>query len=83
MKARTPRVDQAELLRRTFDFDVFACACVAADELGPPFHRNHRYPGTRSVISGRFSARADSAPKPQGRVPSVVAAVPRCTAPPR
>jgi type II secretory ATPase GspE/PulE/Tfp pilus assembly ATPase PilB-like protein len=25
MKERTPRVDQAELLRRTFDFDVFAC----------------------------------------------------------
>jgi LSD1 subclass zinc finger protein len=25
MKERTPRVDQAELLRRTFDFDVFTC----------------------------------------------------------
>ena len=25
MKERTPRVDWAELLRRTFDFDVFAC----------------------------------------------------------
>ena len=25
MKERTPRVDRAELLRRTFDFDVFAC----------------------------------------------------------
>ncbi len=34
---------------------------VAADEQGPPFRRNHRYPGTRSVVSGRFSARADSA----------------------
>jgi hypothetical protein len=26
MKERTPRVDWAELLRRTFDFDVLACA---------------------------------------------------------
>jgi hypothetical protein len=25
MKQRTPRVDWAELLKRTFDFDVFAC----------------------------------------------------------
>jgi hypothetical protein len=25
MKEKTPRVDWAELLRRTFDFDVFAC----------------------------------------------------------
>ncbi|HEX8536008.1 MAG TPA: ATP-dependent helicase HrpA [Cystobacter sp.] len=25
MKEKTPRGDQAELLRRTFDFDVFAC----------------------------------------------------------
>jgi hypothetical protein len=25
MKERTPRVDWAELLRRTFDFDVFSC----------------------------------------------------------
>ncbi|WNZ60027.1 hypothetical protein QEG98_28945 [Myxococcus sp. MxC21-1] len=25
MKERTPRVGWAELLRRTFDFDVFAC----------------------------------------------------------
>ena len=25
MKERTPRVDWAELLKRTFDFDVFAC----------------------------------------------------------
>jgi len=25
MKERTPRVDWAELLRRTFDCDVFAC----------------------------------------------------------
>jgi hypothetical protein len=25
MKERTPREDQAELLRRTFDFDVFVC----------------------------------------------------------
>jgi hypothetical protein len=25
MKERTPRVDWAELLRRTFDFDVFVC----------------------------------------------------------
>ena len=24
-KERTPRVDRAELLRKTFDFDVFAC----------------------------------------------------------
>jgi hypothetical protein len=24
-KERTPRVDHAELLRRTFDFDVFVC----------------------------------------------------------
>jgi hypothetical protein len=24
-KERTPRVDQAELLRKTFDFDVLAC----------------------------------------------------------
>jgi hypothetical protein len=26
MKQRTPRVDWAGLLKRTFDFDVFACA---------------------------------------------------------
>jgi hypothetical protein len=25
IKQRTPRVDWAELLKRTFDFDVFAC----------------------------------------------------------
>lgn len=25
MKEKTPRVDWAELLRRTFDFDVLAC----------------------------------------------------------
>ncbi|MFE8605477.1 ATP-dependent helicase HrpA [Archangium violaceum] len=25
MKERTPRVDWAELLKRTFDFDVFVC----------------------------------------------------------
>ncbi|QDE94156.1 ATP-dependent helicase HrpA [Myxococcus xanthus] len=25
MKERTPRVDWTELLRRTFDFDVFGC----------------------------------------------------------
>jgi hypothetical protein len=25
LKEKTPRVDWAELLRRTFDFDVFAC----------------------------------------------------------
>jgi hypothetical protein len=25
MRERTPRVDQAELLKRTFDFDVFVC----------------------------------------------------------
>jgi hypothetical protein len=25
IKEKTPRVDWAELLRRTFDFDVFAC----------------------------------------------------------
>jgi hypothetical protein len=27
MMERTPRVDWAELLRRTFDFDVFVWAC--------------------------------------------------------
>jgi hypothetical protein len=25
MKEKTPRVDWAEVLRRTFDFDVFTC----------------------------------------------------------
>ncbi len=30
------------------------------------FHRNHRGPGDHPVISGRFFARADSAPRPQG-----------------
>jgi hypothetical protein len=30
LKERTPRVDQAGLLRRTFDFDVFVCVRVEA-----------------------------------------------------
>jgi hypothetical protein len=32
MKERTPRVDWAELLRRTFDLDVFPYALHAAGE---------------------------------------------------
>ncbi|WP_245769058.1 transposase [Stigmatella aurantiaca] len=35
--------------------------------MGPPCRRNHRHPGTQSVISGRFSARADSTGSAQGQ----------------
>jgi hypothetical protein len=32
------------------------CPCVATGEPGYPFHRAHRYPGTRPVARGRFFA---------------------------
>jgi hypothetical protein len=35
LKERTPRVDGAELLRRTFDFDVFACVRCGGARLAP------------------------------------------------
>lgn len=45
------------------------CPCLSPPTSWGPFSTETT--GTRSVISGQFSARADSVPRPQGRAPSV------------
>jgi LSD1 subclass zinc finger protein len=64
-KERMPRVDQAELLRRTFDLDVFTCAWCGGRRRVLAYVKGAR--GVRAILEhlGLPTAGASLAPAPQ------------------
>jgi hypothetical protein len=70
MKQRTPRVDGAELLKRTFDFDVFACARCGGRLKGVGVREGRQGSASDTGALGLAPSRCEASPgarAPSGR----------------